>query len=606
MCNEKNPSANLLAARRGLEGLDGVTLLDDWAADASSGKWVLHCRLYVEVPLDCPIPAATYWYVLVDEAYPWGSIKFYPSREGGISRTFPHQSYNDEGDSHAPWRGGDICLTTSVHVLGRHDFDSEPYGIHDRLRWHFARALDWLREAAKGLLVIPGEPFELPSFPRGSHIRVAYSENELSYSQWQNVNERTGLVDLLPASDRGDFFFTKCFRSLNGTTLITREWGTALTKRSEEPYVGLWLLLDRLPILPPWQAPTTWQELRAACQAMDVDIHELLKGVARSIRDGKQHFALVGFPIPYRNGESPVMLHWQAMLFPVLSYGNKTANGFRPNEKGYWRRDRRDVLAPDVRLTWLKSENWDVEQISTRGTLPQQISHQQVLLVGAGALGSVVAEMLVRAGMLKLTIIDGGVLEIGNLVRHPLGIEELGRFKANALAQRLNLASPHSTAKAIDENFPPSEPLSLGSVQECPLILDTTGDDALLHHLELFPWNDEKLFISLSLGFGAKRLFCFVSRGSKFPNAVYRDLIHPWLARESTENRGRVLPREGIGCWHPIFPARVDDISMMAATGVKYIERVLASPAYDARLVVFEQQYENRNFVGIRTVTAAA
>ena len=32
------------------------------------------------------------------------------------------------------------------------------------------------------------------------------------------------------------------------------------------------------------------------------------------------------------------------MYLPVLSYGEKTANGFRTNQKGWWFRDKRDVF----------------------------------------------------------------------------------------------------------------------------------------------------------------------------------------------------------------------------------------------------------------------
>jgi hypothetical protein len=87
MAEEGGPPEELLAARRSLEGLEGLTLLGDWewredAAGPSEGRWVLRCRLSPPVDPAGPVPASTDWYVLVDAAYPWGSVKFYPAEDG--------------------------------------------------------------------------------------------------------------------------------------------------------------------------------------------------------------------------------------------------------------------------------------------------------------------------------------------------------------------------------------------------------------------------------------------------------------------------------------------------------------------------------------------
>jgi hypothetical protein len=57
---------------------------------------------------------------------------------------------------------------------------------------------------------------------------------------------------------------------------------------------------------------------------------------------------------------------------------------------------------------------------------------------------------------------------------------------------------------------------------------------------------------------------------------------------------------EGIGCWHPVFPARIDDIWMLASAGIKWIESQMESSVNDIELVVFEQIRENGKFEGLR------
>lgn len=109
---EDAPPENLLAGRRALDGLVGVTLLEDyrWYDLPVGGAWVLRSRLSPEIKPEGPIPAATDWYVLVDPNYPWGPIRFYPAESEGIIQTFQHQNRNEPGDGSTPWRTGALRL----------------------------------------------------------------------------------------------------------------------------------------------------------------------------------------------------------------------------------------------------------------------------------------------------------------------------------------------------------------------------------------------------------------------------------------------------------------------------------------------------------------
>ena len=113
-------------ARRVLDGLSSVLLLQDWNWNEQVSKWALHSRIQIDTEPDNPIPKSTDWYVLVDSEYPWEDIEFYPAKENGLTLTFPHQSFNSYGDEKVPWRDGKICLSTSVRALGRHGYDIEP------------------------------------------------------------------------------------------------------------------------------------------------------------------------------------------------------------------------------------------------------------------------------------------------------------------------------------------------------------------------------------------------------------------------------------------------------------------------------------------------
>jgi Dinucleotide-utilizing enzymes involved in molybdopterin and thiamine biosynthesis family 2 len=70
---------------------------------------------------------------------------------------------------------------------------------------------------------------------------------------------------------------------------------------------------------------------------------------------------------------------------------------------------------------------------------------KSVTLWGCGAIGSVVAEMLVRAGVRAITLVDLGAVTPGVLVRQNYRDEDIGLPKVDALATRLIKVSPQVT-----------------------------------------------------------------------------------------------------------------------------------------------------------------
>jgi len=592
----------LLQGRRALDAVSGAQILADWQFFEEHRRWALSLRLKIGAAPGDIVPPESDWFVLAEPIYPWGAIKFHPAKSGGIDKTFQHQSNNAVGDADRPWRDGDICLDSSVHSLRRQDWDVEPYGTHDRLRWRTLRALEWLRLAAKNVLVREGDPFELPAFPADAPISaVAFDEGASSYSVWQSVSAQAGMVELVELPGATKVYVIKSFKTMNGLEVYSPEWGRVIRELADAQR-GLWFRLPSVPVLPPWQAPATWGELQQACRGFDL-LSVLCDG-APTIRDGEHHVAVVGFPIPEKVGGPMVRMHWQAIELPIVSHGTISARGFRP-KKGYAVRDRRLVFAPKQAIPWADSQCWNPQERTARGRLDDRFDKVNLLLLGAGALGSPVAELLVRAGLRHLTIVDDDNLECGNLSRHVLDMEDLGRNKAEALASRLNSLSPHAEVGTLPGRFPPKDADDVDLVAVHNLVLDCTADDSVLPFLESFPWGGTKLFVSLSLGFFGQRLYCFCCDGDTFPTAMFRELVRPWLVQDRERYADHPLPRDGVGCWHPLFPARADDVSMFAAVAVKQLESFVRDPPTEPVLAVFEQIATDRGFIGVKHVDTA-
>lgn len=604
MSNHIEPSSELRTGRRALEELPTVELLDDWHWYERDQKWVLHCRLTPEVKDGGPIPDSTDWYVLVDASYPTGSIKFYPSKSQGLKVTFPHQLYNDEGQPDLPWRTGELCLVDPLHILGRPYSLMEPLGENDRLKWHFQRALDWLMKASNEELVENGDPFELPDYPTGSKLyRLAFAENQETYETWTSSKDRTGVVLLSRLFD--SFLVARVFLSLTQKELVKPDWGRVVMASGENLTKAIWIRLDSVPVLSPWQAPATWGQLRQVCMGQNIDLDACLQAVAKYVRDGDEHALLLGFPISKDVGGPPCQFHWLMLLLPVLSHGHQFPSGFRPNEQGYWYRDRNSLLTNATSLNWGLSENWDDEQLTSRGRLPATLATRKFALIGAGAFGSAISEILVRAGVRHLTLVDPEITEVGNLVRHTLTLADMQKYKASALADRLNLVNPHAKIHAICAHFPSLQGEDLRMIEASDVIIDCTASNDVLHVLNTFAKKDDGTIFSFSIGFNSTRLYCFAAQKKKYNDLSFHEGFEPWQDQEVKEISSAGFPREGIGCWHPVFPARADDVWLMASTAMKYMEYVSTGIVQLPDFTVFIQERHNGLFTGLRRFSSS-
>jgi hypothetical protein len=598
MSNPPAPPENLLIARRALEGVQGFHVIEDWIWYDMVLSWVLHCSLTVPDCSNGPILSTTDWYITTKAEYPFGEIKFFPANSGGICQTFPHQQYNGRVVEDLPWRSGCICVDRPLRSLGRNPWSGEIYRADIRLKEYIERALKWILAASRNDLVRDGEPYELPDFDPQLGKLFAFSESLNSFNQWREFSDCMG-DSVVIKINKNDFAVIR-FNARNQQKYILPKWGNVYNKVDQEEKTGVWLYLDQAPIIHPWQTPQTFGELRECCLMQGVDLDGLLEQNSKKLRDKERHLLLIGFPIPVFFGEKPSRMHWQALNLPTLSYGNKSYRGFRPKEKGYHLRDRRDVLTNDRRIDWMISENWDIEQLSTRGRFRSGLTQKRILIIGAGALGSIIAELLVRGGCSYITIIDPDMMKAGNLARHTLTLNDLNQPKAEAVANRLSQANPQVQVVAICDNFPPRRTVEKETCNDCDVILDCTGSDEVLHSLSDFPWSSDKAFYSFSLGYGAKRLFCFHAWSNKFPNPIFQSMLQPWLDLERSENPDAVMPMEGIGCWHPVFPSRNDDTWLLASSCVKWLEgTILNGQLQEHRMVIFEQVCENGLFAGI-------
>lgn len=108
----------------------------------------------------------------------------------------------------------------------------------------------------------------------------------------------------------------------------------------------------------------------------------------------------------------------------------------------------------------LTKEEWTEALVSRHGQPRQEkFARGRVAICGLGGLGSRVAELLTRAGVGYLRLVDFDRLEPTNLNRQFYFTDQLGQYKADALAENLKRISPYTELeihkeKVTEENLP--------------------------------------------------------------------------------------------------------------------------------------------------------
>lgn len=593
----QEPGDVLRRARRDLDGFPGVESIGEWVWNESEEKWRLDITVRRTSIVNPFVPEISNWIIVPDNELLEGEIEFYPATTDSVEITFQHQRYNAL-DKEQRRRTGRPCLTRPSHPLGRMGTE-EPLNTSERLVWRVSRLIDWLNDAAAGSLVYPDDPFELPDFLGAADRKFTYAFQENSYSlqEWQ-TKPHYGDVDILRIFDNVNLItdFKNKDEILHAAT-----WGN-LVKQAKGQSKAIWVRLDTVPVNAPWTPPGDFGELAALLTKQGFNLRKIVSEVADrhpdDLRSGKPIVILIGFPIPKRIGQSADCLHWQTAYLPPIS--DKKSNGFRSGSLAM--RDEMVCLRSDDKIEWQKSENWAEQNLLTRGAFRDELRKQNVTIIGAGTLGSSMAELLVRGGFHELTIIDRDTFDAGNANRHVLGLSSVGHSKAKALRNRLQFIRPGVNIKAIPCKVAQLSEEDLKIVQTSSLVIDTTGNNDVLYWAERELRESNGTFVSLSFGYAAKRLFCFACPASEFSEKVFATKINPWLAHERLTSPADVdLPREGIGCWSVVFPARADDVWLLAAAGVKWLESIPQAVQDHAHAFdVFEQKTSaSEKFSGI-------
>lgn len=154
------------------------------------------------------------------------------------------------------------------------------------------------------------------------------------------------------------------------------------------------------------------------------------------------------------------------LRFKLTIYGlesNPTADAIATLRHSLSGVSENDAIIYDVRLLQYDT----VTNLFSRNTgllESAEMLDKCAVLVGCGSVGSFVAMELARSGVGKFVLCDTDTLEIHNICRHQCGFDDLGRFKVDAVKDKILNINPNAeviTYRSIIQRVPEDELLPL-------------------------------------------------------------------------------------------------------------------------------------------------
>tara|TARA_R110000851_G_C13094442_1_gene567238 strand:+ start:1390 stop:3678 length:2289 start_codon:yes stop_codon:yes gene_type:complete len=363
------------------------------------------------------------------------------------------------GTPHVQW-GRSICLYQSAET--EYDPTDGMYGFIERVE-------QWMRAAGKGEL----DPDDAPLHPP-----VAYTTSPTKFviradtpTDLPNDNIWVGRADLHQV--RNDRFDLIGWSRLEDWDDINPGHPTAAAILFDKPLAT--------------EFPTTVNDLIKLIESSGLSfnlLYSLMRFFSLGSSEEESAYFVLGAPMRRKAAREPLRPHltvWEispdtlkTLRAIVLSKGkNKAAL----EDLAKWM-----VGAP---IAWCDVLEDRPEIVNRRDdkTPLATISDKRILLFGCGALGSAVAEMVLRSNAAKLHLVDCGTVKPGILVRQRYADSDIGVGKGIALKEHLQAIGLQCAVTAQHEDLS-SQALPLFDFKEWDLVIDTTASSSVAHCIE--------------------------------------------------------------------------------------------------------------------------
>ncbi|RZJ88335.1 MAG: thiamine biosynthesis protein ThiF [Chryseobacterium sp.] len=357
------------------------------------------------------------------------------------------------------------------------------------------------------------------------------------------------------------------FKNKHNKVIAGAKWSSTYTHLPPASIgFGLYIYVEQPPVVQSRFIISNWSDLE---DKVPTEFFVFLHGLQRNNQKSN------GVPIPLMIGYkiSEDEIHWQATM---LEFGKFPIGHEKVNQK--W-----EGFFIDQKIDWMMTRNSSYKYFFGRGKFTSKISDAKTLIIGTGAIGSMVATTLVRGGCQNIDLLDFDVKEPENVCRSEYAFSNGITNKVDELKEILTSISPFLEVRAMDSQFFHLHTKIFNSARDLKslqnalsgydLILDCSTDNDLMHILGQVSHNQ---LMTLSITNNAQALVCGAEPNhytwvmNQFENVLQNDIQDVY---------------NPTGCWSPTFKASYNDISVLVQYALKHIN------------VKLRQGTELRNFV---------
>ena len=355
---------------------------------------------------------------------------------------------------------------------------------------------------------------------------------------------------------------------------------------------GLYYFIEEEPIrkkLKGRKGIETWIELKEFLS--DEFIEYLYKGLKGKFGKGFYNenylFLMIGYKIP--NDEN-YEEHWDLVR---ISKRNIPIEYKRiPKAQQDSSRKAFEHILKKNKINWRTTENIDYKRFFGRGRLDDKITSSRILIIGCGALGSSLAETLVRGGAKNIILEDFDNIKEGNLCRANYDLNDMVFPKTDSLSKRLKSISPFVDLITIGAKLNNVDLNKIKTVfnDNIDIIFDCSTDPEVTYILDKINFKGDTF--SLAITNNAKSFVSITGIDLSKKAKIIFDYI---------ENEPPSFI-EGTGCGYPTFEANYNDIITLLNTGIKVIndnffknkdnQTFIIKPDFEDELIIDIEEYE--------------
>lgn len=471
--------------------------------------------------------------VIIPEDYPFRDIKFVCHNISGYS----HQNYDKS-----------VCLNTPFvnHIYSRIELDIE------KLRCWVSQYVE--QEKAD-------EHYEYSPAQFGGTVDFLFQEGEFNQDRFNTNRFGEMYYSVLNTNISNN--------KINRLTAICQRIGNkdinwSLSYKKREKYTGIWVYINHEPVFERKRRIDNWNDLIPLLPegflSYFVDFCKrtaTYKLGAKTFQD--KIFLAIGYRIPSNKGKEEI--NWDLILLPKNPFPRKQKSSAKK------------LVNFNQKINWEQTYNSDYQRFFGRGALTSKITNSKVLIIGVGALGSSIAEILVRGGLKSLSINDVDIVEAGNICRSVFSFSDIGSSKSAQLKAKLTNISPFVEVE-ISDNIVPFSPKSENyeqlktNLEKFDIIIDCSANNGIIQMLSDMELKSKTFYLSMTNK--AKEMICVSNIDCKSMIERRNQMLFSLDGIQEAEFR------EGTGCWHPTFEASYFDINQLLHYTIKKINSSFA------------------------------